>query len=311
MKIAALAGGVGGAKLAQGLSEILDPGELTVVVNTGDDAIMYGLYICPDLDTVCYTLAGMSNPVTGWGIKDDTFHTIEALDKNGCPAWFRLGDQDLATHLERTRRLQEGQSLTEVTLFFNQAWKIKHPVLPMCNEKVTTCVDTVELGILPFQEYFVKHRFEPIIKSYIFRNIENARPSEQALQALEAADAIVICPSNPFVSIDPITNLHGINEILRKKFVLAVSPIIGGKAVKGSLAKMYAEMNLSANPATVAGHYTEFLDCIYLDNADIRYGQEIEQSGIIFQAEDIMMPDLPARKRLAEEIMSFLKTRNI
>jgi len=311
MKIAALAGGVGGAKLAQGLSKVLPDGDLTVIVNTGDDFVLYGLYICPDLDTVCYTLADMANPGTGWGIKDDTFHAFEMLEKNGSPAWFKLGDLDLATHLERTQRLKDGQTLTDVTLFFNHAWKIKHPVLPMSDDIVSTQVDTIEKGLLTFQEYFVKYHFEPAVKKFIFNNIEDAQPSAHVLNALNNADAVVICPSNPFVSIDPIISLHGIRDILKEKFVLSVSPIIGGKAVKGPLAKIFMELDIPSNPLTIAQHYSDFLDCIYLDNMDFRYGKEIEQSGIIFRAADIMMPDLSARKRLAEEIIEYLITKII
>lgn len=307
MKIVALAGGVGGAKLAQGLSEVLPEGDLTVIVNTGDDFVFYGLYICPDLDTVTYTLAGFANPVTGWGIKDDTFNTFERLQANQSPAWFKLGDKDLATHLERTRLLQEGNSLTDVALHFREIWGIKHPVLPMCDQPVPTLVKIKDKGLLSFQEYFVKYRFEPVVKKIIFKDIEKAQTGEAIRNALEEADVVVICPSNPLVSIDPILSVPGLRDMIKSKYVLAVSPIVGGKAIKGPLAKIYNEMGIKPSPGSVASHYADILDCIYLDNQDKDYGKEIQQSGIIFQSSDILMPDLPNRIRLAEEILNYLE----
>ncbi len=307
MKIVALAGGVGGAKLAQGLSVVLPEDDLTVIVNTGDDFTFYGLYICPDLDTVTYTLAGMANPVTGWGIRDDSYRVFEKLKTNGSPDWFTLGDQDLATHLERTRLLHAGRSLTEVALHFRDIWKIKHPILPMCDQPVPTMVETSDKGMLSFQEYFVKYHFEPIVEKIVFQDIDKARPHKRVLQAIDQADAVVICPSNPLVSIAPILSVPGIREGMASKYMLAVSPIVGGKAIKGPLAKIYNEMGIEPNPVNVAMQYSELLDCIFLDNQDMSYGKEIEQSGIIFQATDIMMPDLPNRIRLAEDILEFLR----
>ena len=307
MKIVALAGGVGGAKLAQGLSEVLPKGNLTVIVNTGDDFVFYGLYICPDLDTVTYTLAGIANPITGWGIKKDTFNAFERLQANRSPAWFKLGDKDLATHLERTRLLQAGKSLTDVALHFGEVWGMKHPVLPMCDQPVPTLVDTKEKGLLSFQEYFVKYHFEPVVKKIIFKDIEKAQTGEAIRKALEEADVVVICPSNPLVSIDPILSVPGLRNMIKSKYVLAVSPIVGGKAIKGPLAKIYNEMGIEPSPGSVVSHYADILDCIYLDNQDKDYGKEIQQSGIIFQSSDILMPDLPNRIRLAEEILNYLE----
>ena len=306
MKIAALAGGVGGAKMAQGLSEILNPDDLSIIVNTGDDFKFLGLYMCPDLDTVSYTLAKMSNPGTGWGIKDDTFHTFEMMQKNGSPTWFKLGDKDLATHLERTRLLNQGKSLTEVTLHFKEIWHIKHDILPMSNKPVPTFIDTEEEGVISFQEYFVKHHFQPVMKEIIFKDIEFAKPSQEVLSALKKADVVVICPSNPFVSIDPILRLRGVTEILNEKYVVAVSPIIGGKAVKGPLQKMFIEQGIKPSPVEVARHYSGFLDCIFIDNQDEDYGEDIQQSGIIFQSTDILIPDLSNRIRLADEILKYI-----
>lgn len=309
MKIAALAGGVGGARLAHGLSLILPPDDLSVIVNTGDDFAMFGLYLCPDLDTVTYTLAGIANPQTGWGIQDDTFYTFEAIKANGGPSWFRLGDRDLATHLERTRLLQEGKSLTEVASHFNQLWHVKHPVLPMCDQAVPTLVDTREHGRLTFQEYFVKYRWEPRIQSLHFSHIDQAKPSEKVMNALRTADVVIICPSNPLVSIDPILSLAGVRDILKTKYTLAVSPIIGGAAIKGPLAKMATELGLEVSPVTVANHYADYLNCIFIDIQDESYAKRINQSGIIVQVTDILMPDATARKRLAAEIINYLKKK--
>ncbi len=308
MKITALAGGVGGSKLAQGLSEVLPPDDLTIVVNTGDDFRFFGLYICPDIDTVTYTLANLSNPVTGWGVRDDTFNTFETLHRNGSPAWFKLGDRDLATHMERTRQLADGKTLTDVCRYFNKTWQVKHSILPMTNDPVPTIIDTIEFGMLPFQEYFAKHHCEPTIKQVIFQGMESAQASPAVLDALHASDAVIICPSNPLLSIDPILALPQIKEILKTKYVAAVSPIIGGKAVKGPLAKMYAEKGIEPNPVTIAEHYRDFLECIFIDNQDENYGKDIQQSGIIFQSTNIMMPDLPNRKRLAQTIINYLET---
>ncbi len=307
MKIVALAGGVGGAKLAQGFSAVLPKGDLIVIVNTGDDFVFYGLTICPDLDTVTYTLAGMANPMTGWGIRNDTFNTFGQLSENQSPTWFKLGDQDLATHMERTRLLVEGKTLTEVALHFDKIWGLKHVVLPMCDQPVPTLVDTREKGRLSFQEYFVKYHFEPVVEKIIFQYIEKAHLNDVAREALESADAVVICPSNPLVSIDPILSVPGVRDLLKAKYVLAVSPIVGGKAIKGPLAKICNELGIEPSPGSVARHYQDFLNCIYLDNQDKDYGKEIQQSGIIFQSSDILMPDLSNRIRLADEILNFLE----
>jgi len=204
MNLLALAGGVGGAKLADGLAQLLPPEDLTIVVNTGDDFEHFGLYICPDLDTVCYTLAGLANPVTGWGREGETWQTMDNLRRLGAPDWFNLGDRDLATHLERTRRLKQGQPLSQITRDFCAAWGVRHTVLPMSDQPVRTMVDTVEYGELPFQEYFVKYRCEPRVKGFRFAGIESARPAPGVEEALRRADAIILCPSNPWVSIDPI-----------------------------------------------------------------------------------------------------------
>jgi LPPG:FO 2-phospho-L-lactate transferase len=307
MKIAALAGGVGGAKLAQGLAEILNPADLSIIVNTGDDFEHFGLYISPDVDTVCYTLAGIANPDTGWGIAADTFQTFTALTRFGAPNWFKLGDIDLATHLERTRLLDQGESLTNITHHMCRKLGVTHSVLPMTDERVSTWVDTEEFGILPFQEYFVKYRFEPKCKSFLFKGIDEAEPGEQVLETLIGSDAVVICPSNPFVSIDPILALKGVRETIKRKFVLCVSPIIGGNAIKGPLAKMFLEFGYQPSPQAVIDHYQGLVDCILIDPDDNGEISSEARSSIMIHETEILIPDIAGRVRLAKEILDLIR----
>ncbi len=297
-RIVALAGGVGGAKLAHGLAQILPPEDLTVIVNTGDDFEHLGLYICPDLDTVCYTLAGLANPETGWGRVNETWNTIANIEKLGGPNWFRLGDQDFGTHIERTRRLKEGQTLTQVTKDFCAAWGIKHTVMPMTDSPVRTMVDTDE-GELAFQEYFVHRRCEPRVKGFRFDGVEVAEPAIGAREALESADAIVICPSNPWVSVDPI--LRVIQRI--NKPVIAVSPIIGGKTVKGPAAKMYEELGIEPSALAVAKHYRTLLSGFVLDTVDAHLSEEINTKTLVT---DTLMNNLTDRARLATDVLNFI-----
>jgi LPPG:FO 2-phospho-L-lactate transferase len=310
MKIAALAGGVGGAKLAHGFSKLLSSDEFTVIVNTGDDFEHLGLYISPDLDTVCYTLAEQSNPSTGWGRRDETFRVLETIKELGGPGWFSLGDKDLGLQIERTRRLKEGRSLTDVSLELEKAMGINHKILPMCDEKVSTLVITNEYGEIPFQEYFVMHKFLPTVTDFRFRGIENAKPSQAVILALQKADVIVICPSNPFVSINPIISLDGIRKILRNKYVVAVSPIIGGKAVKGPLGKMLRELGYHVHPQSILEMYKDFLNCLYIDIGDCTEKMNNGLSGIIIKAEKILLPDIIARKKLAENMIKQIEEIN-
>lgn len=301
MKITALAGGVGGAKLAHGLAQILRPEDLTVIVNTGDDFEHLGLYICPDLDTVCYTLAGLANPETGWGRTNETWNTIANVEKLGGASWFRLGDQDIATHLERTHRLKEGQSLSQITMDFCKAWGIEHTVLPMSDSQVRTMVDTEE-GELAFQEYFVHRRCEPRVKGFRFDGAEAAQPAPGVKEALEAADAIVICPSNPWVSVDPILRIIGKIE----KTVVAVSPIIGGKTVKGPAAKMYAELGMQPSTVAVARHYRNILTGFVLDNTDLAMESDVNNLNVKTLVTDTLMNHLTDRTRLAKDVLHFI-----
>ncbi len=301
MKIVAFAGGVGGAKLAQGLAQVLQPQDLTVVVNTGDDFEHLGLYICPDLDTVCYTLAGLANSETGWGRAGETWNTIANVEKLGGPAWFRLGDSDIATHLERTRRLKEGNSLSQVTKDFCMAWGIAPTVLPMTDSPVRTMVDSDE-GELAFQEYFVHRRCEPRVKGFRFDGANVAEPAPGVREALESSDAIVFCPSNPWVSIDPI--LKVVKEV--KKPVIAVSPIIGGKTVKGPAAKMYSELGIEPSALAVAMHYRTILKGFVLDNEDKDMEDQIKRLGFATLVTNTLMNQLTDRPRLANDVLNFI-----
>jgi len=269
--VLALSGGIGGAKLALGLYRVLPPGALTVVANTGDDFEHLGLAVSPDLDTLLYTLAGIDNPATGWGRRDETWNFMAALERLGGDTWFKLGDGDLATHIERTRRVAAGGSLSQITDDFRRRLGISARLLPMSDDPVRTRLLTAE-GWLDFQDYFVRRQCGPIIREIAFAGASAARPHPDFLAALAdpALRMVVVCPSNPLISIDPILSLPGVREALRacRAPVVAVSPIIGGKAVKGPSAKMMAELGLAVGAAVVAGHYRDFLDHYVMDDAD-------------------------------------------
>jgi LPPG:FO 2-phospho-L-lactate transferase len=314
MNILALAGGVGGAKLAHGLAQCLPPDQLTILVNTGDDFEHLGLRICPDLDTVCYTLAGLANLETGWGRAHESWQAIANVERLGGPAWFRLGDQDLATHLERTRRLRDGQTLSQITRAFCTAWGIETTVLPMSDQTVATMVDTVEHGELPFQEYFVHRRCEPRVKGFRFEGIESAQPAPGVDESIQKADAIIFCPSNPWVSIDPIlatlTHLplsHRERGWGEGKIILAVSPIIGGQTVKGPAAKMYAELGIAPSALAVARHYRHLLTAFVFDRVDAPLETEIHSLGILPHFTDTLMKTIEDRKRLAQDVLNLIQ----
>jgi LPPG:FO 2-phospho-L-lactate transferase len=308
MKIVALAGGVGGAKLAHGLAQILPPEDLTIIVNTGDDFEHYGLYICPDLDTVCYTLAGLANPETGWGRVNETWNAFGNASRLGGPNWFNLGDQDLGTHLERTRRLKDGQCLSEITHEFCEAWDIKHNVLPMSDQSVRTLVDTEE-GELAFQEYFVHRHCEPRVKGFRFEGVEKAEPAPGAREALEAADAIIICPSNPWVSIDPILRVLSPLPVWREGLgvrVAAISPIIGGETVKGPAAKMYRELGIEPSALAVANHYHDLVTHFVLDEVDKQLQGEIMGLNMQTLVTNTLMKSHDDRSQLAHKVLGLI-----
>ncbi len=311
MMITALAGGVGGAKLADGLARALPPSDLTIIVNTGDDFEHLGLKICPDLDTICYTLAGLANPETGWGIKDETWHALESLETLGGPSWFRLGDRDLGTHLERTRRLREGRSLSQVTEAFCKAWGVAPRVIPMSDQSISTTVYTDE-GSLPFQEYFVHRRCQPKVSGFRFEGAENSSPAPGVVESLKKADLVVICPSNPWVSIAPILAVPGVKEALGGKSVVAVSPIVGGRAIKGPAAKMYQELGISPSASAVSRHYKisrneGILTGFVIDCLDASQSAEIQELGLRVLVTDTVMLTSADRLRLAQELLLFGK----
>jgi LPPG:FO 2-phospho-L-lactate transferase len=271
MSVLALSGGIGGAKLALGLYRVLPPGTLTVIANTGDDFEHLGLAISPDIDTLLYTLGGIDNPETGWGRRDETWTFMAALEVLGGATWFKLGDGDLATHVERTRRLAAGQNLSQITDDFRRRLGISARILPMSDDPVRTRLHTEE-GWLDFQDYFVRLRAAPVVREIINEGASQARPTPDFLAMLsdESLEAVVICPSNPFLSVDPILSLPGVRDALRtcRAPVVAVSPIIEGKAVKGPTGKIMKELGLPIGTAAVARHYGDILDIYIADEMD-------------------------------------------
>ncbi len=303
LHIVALAGGVGGAKLVQGLAHLLPPAQLRIIVNTGDDFEHLGLSISPDVDTVMYTLAGLANPETGWGIADETFHCLETLTRLGGPAWFRLGDRDLAIHLLRTEKLRAGIRLTEVTHQLATALGVHHALLPMTDDPFRTMVVTPG-GELSFQEYFVHQKCRPIVQGFRWEHSDNAGPTPEVLAALDWADAVVVCPSNPYVSVDPILALHGVRDAVRAKPVVAVSPIIGGAAVKGPAAKMLQELEGGASALAVAAHYGNLLSAFVLDSVDASLAPAVRDLGVEVLVAQTLMPGLEERVALARVVLT-------
>ena len=307
----ALAGGVGGARLAHGLATALAPGALTVAVNTGDDFEHLGLHIAPDLDTVMYTLAGINNPDTGWGIAGETWRFMAALERLGGETWFRLGDQDLATHVERTRRLAAGETLTGVTAALCRRLGIAHRVVPMSDDAVRTVVLTAD-GRLPFQDYFVRLQCAPAVAGFEFAGIAEARPSPPLAAVLDdpALSAVIICPSNPFVSVAPITGMPAMARFLeaRRVPVIAVSPIVGGVALKGPAAKMMGELGIEPTAAGIAAHYGDMLDGLVIDTADAALAGAIEARGPRVLVTGTVMRSRDDKTRLAEAVVAFAET---
>ncbi len=307
MRVVALAGGVGGAKLAAGLEAVLEPGELSVVTNTADDFDLWGLHICPDLDTVMYTLSGLANPETGWGIRDESFDALGMISSYGEDAWFKLGDRDLATHVLRTQRLRAGASLTEVTAGLAGALGVRSALLPMCDEPVSTAVKTPD-GLLEFQEYFVRRGQKDEVLGVDLRGIEEARVPDGVSETLAAADAIVLCPSNPIVSIGPILAVPGMREALLRSSApkAAVSPIIGGKALKGPADEMMRTLGHEVSALGVARMYEDLATGFVIDRSDAGEGPGIETLGMRVLATDAVMRDEEDRGRLGREVLDLL-----
>jgi LPPG:FO 2-phospho-L-lactate transferase len=306
LKVFALAGGVGGAKLAAGLQDALPAGDLAVVVNTADDFELWGLRICPDLDTVMYTLADLANPETGWGVAGETFGALGMLARYGEDTWFKLGDRDLATHILRTLRLRAGEPLTRITPDLSGALGVRSVILPMCDEPVATVLETPD-GPLEFQEYFVRRRQRDEVSAIALRGIDAARATESALEALGAADLVVLCPSNPLVSIGPILAVPGMLEALAASRApkIAVSPIVGGRALKGPADRMLAALGHEVSAAGVARIYQGLAGGMVLDRVDEEERPEIEALGMRVLATDAIMRDAPDRTRLAREVLGF------
>jgi len=306
-RVVALSGGIGGAKLALGLYGVLPPDALMVVCNTGDDFEHLGLSISPDLDTVLYTLAGIANPETGWGRAGETWTFMQALEQLGGETWFRLGDGDLATHVERTHRLAAGESLSAISDDFGRRLGVHARVGPMCDQPVRTMVETAD-GVLPFQRYFVERRCEPEVTGFAFQGAGAAHATTALREALaeDSLEAVVICPSNPFISIDPILAVPGVREAIAacRAPVVAVSPIIGGRAVKGPTAKMMAELGVPAAAWAVAAHYGDLLDGFVLDGSDAEAAPAI---GVPCLSASILMTDDEAKRRLAAEVLAFAR----
>jgi len=305
--VTALAGGAGGAKLVDGLAQVLQPDHLTIIVNTADDFVHFGLRISPDLDTVCYTLAGVANPETGWGRINETWHVYERLREMGMPDWFQLGDSDLATHLVRSIRMSEGRTLSQITQDFCRMWGINVKVLPMSDEVIQTRVYTNE-GDLEFQEYFVHRQCRPKVKGFNFDGVEKSKPAAGVMEAIDRCDVVIICPSNPWVSIDPILSIPNVKANVDNHFVLAVSPIIGSKTIKGPAAKMFMELGFQPSALSVAQHYENVIDGLVINNSDIALEKEINELGIRTFITDILMRDRLDRYRLAKEIIEYIYT---
>jgi LPPG:FO 2-phospho-L-lactate transferase len=300
-KVLALAGGVGGAKLADGLAQVLPEGDLSVVVNIGDDFRHYGLHISPDLDTVMYTLSDYANPETGWGVRDESWQTLGMLQTYGEQTWFRLGDRDFATHILRRYWLDEGLTLTEITHRLSTALGVRQTILPASDDLCSTMVDTEELGTLTFQEYFVQHRWQPTVRRIWYEGIVSAEPTPQVLEAFDNADAILICPSNPILSIDPILALGDLRDRLKNRRVpcVAVSPLIHGKAVKGPADKMMVELGYDPTTAGIMGYYSGLIDALVVDVGD-------EPTLGTYFATQTLMTTRHDRQRLAADILKFI-----
>jgi len=296
-----LAGGVGGAKLADGFSRLLPPGKLTIVANTGDDFQHMGLTICPDLDTVMYTLAGVANPDTGWGRANESWRALAEMEKLGGPAWFRLGDLDLATHLTRTHMLANGASLTAVTRHLSRQLGMAHDLLPMSDQPAATMIRTDD-EMLTFQDWFVARKWQPPVCEVILPDDVRATPAVMA--SMEKADLVVLAPSNPFVSLDPILNVYPIREMVADlpEFVLAVSPIIGGEAVKGPAAKMMGELGMIPSAGAVAAYYNEMIDVFVYDGRD----DEPPIDDMLFLQTNTLMQSISDRVQLATTIFDYV-----
>ena len=300
---------MGAAKFIRGLVRRIDPALLTVVVNTGDDETLYGLHVSPDIDTITYTLAGVGNRSQGWGLEDESFNALASLERFYGHPWFGLGDRDLATHLYRTERLSQGASLTRITYEIAKAFGVKSRVLPMSDDRVRTFVKLRGRSAIPFQQYFVHGRARGAVERIELRGIADARATPAVLAAIRKADAVILAPSNPFVSLGPILQLKGVREALHsaKSRVAAISPIIGGKTVKGPADKMLRGLGMEVSPLGVARLYRDIVALFVLDNTDQRYVESIEKLGMRAIAADTIMTTPQRAAALAKVVLQALK----
>jgi LPPG:FO 2-phospho-L-lactate transferase len=304
-KITALGGGVGASKLLLGLYEVLELGALTIIVNTGDDLELHGLKISPDLDIVTYTLAGIVDPAKGWGIRRETFHALNRLAAYGRANWFNLGDRDLATHLHRTALLAEGKTLSQAAELIRNALGVKARILPMSDDPVPTIIDSNE-GSMHFQEYLVKRRAEPVVQGIRFQDVESARPAPGVLEAIRDASRIIVCPSNPLISIGPILAVPGVREELgsRKTDVVAVCPIVGGKSLKGPSDKMLAQLGHEATALGVAKLYADFTGTFVIDPADKAQAKVISELSMKVAILPTIMKTPAQKRKLAGALLA-------
>lgn len=313
IKVLALSGGVGGAKLALGLSRRLGAGELAVLVNTGDDFTHLGLRICPDLDTVLYTLAGVVHPEQGWGRADESFGFMEELRRQGGPDWFLLGDRDLVLHVERTRRMAEGERLTQIMSDLAMRFGVATRVLPMSDTPISTLLET-DAGPLEFQHYFVRLRAMPKVQRLHYAGAAQARPTDEVLDLLRShgLEAIILCPSNPYLSVDPILAVPGLRLALRaaRVPVVAVSPLIGGRAVKGPTTKIMSELGVEANAAAITRHYAELIDGLIIDESDDlpETRAALTAHGVRYGVTRTLMRTLEDRERVASAALELVRS---
>ena len=306
MKVTALAGGIGASKLLLGLASVMPAEDITIIANTGDDIEMFGLRICPDIDTITYTLAGVINEETGWGLKRDSFECLRWLSRYGEASWFNLGDRDLATHIFRTNQLRTGSSLSKVADSVRRALGVRSTILPMTDAYTPTRIGTDE-GEMHFQEYFVRRKCQPRVVRISFDNIESAEPAPGVVNAIREADAVIICPSNPFISIGPILAVRGVREALRetRATVVAITPIIEGKALKGPSADMLRDLGHEVSARGVAALYRDFVDLFVLDDTDAGLEAGVRELGHAVLLTDTIMTTIGTKKRLARKVIQW------
>ncbi len=305
-----LAGGTGSAKLIRGLASVYPQEKLTIIANVGDNYRLYGLYLCPDIDTAMYTLAGILDRHKGWGVKGDSFNTLKMLGKYGGETWFRLGDRDLATHLYRTWLLSQGYSLSQATAKLAEALGVKARIIPATDDPLETYITTAEAGTIHLQEFWVKRGGKDKVLAVEYRGVEKARPAPGVIQAIEKAEAVILPPANPITSIGPTLAIPGIKEALKKaEKVLAVSPLRGGKPFSGPAAKLMQGLNLEASTLTIAKLYREFLNIIVVDEADRNLKPEIERLGIRCHVARTLMDSLKAESRLALTLLKLAELK--